>query len=532
MLVSLSGCAGVVSLHPVALPNDKDVVFDPALVGTWEEVKADRDGAKTRYLIARAESGYSVELAPDKGKGTMHLLKIGDRYLLDVYCPSDAPPVPVHLFFKLRLDKDTAWVSEMQSNWLSEQIRTRGQLRHEVLIEDDDRIVFNGVARRTAALPSALCRRRPVVRRGNRAAADQVSHRENQDKGGNRYETVRSCAGRGTDSGIRDAGPTRQAGLPQRRTRHMHRTRHLAAFILIAALLTGCSVKRMAVNKLGNALASGGSTFSGDDDPDLVGAALPFSLKLMESLLAESPKHRGLLVASANGFVAYSNLYVDQQADLAEAESLDRSLALRARARKLYLRAHEYGMRGLEAAHPGFRSALEKEPASALAGLQKRDVPLLYWTAAAQGLAISTSKDQADMIAQLPVVEALIDRVKELDAGFGQGAVPEFMIAFEAGRSGINPDEQQKRIRAYYEQALQLSGGKRAGIYVSYAENSCLQLQKRAEFQAVLGQALKVDPDQDPDNRLVNLMAQRRARWLLSRMDELFLEARPSGGQL
>ena len=71
---------------------------------------------------------------------------------------------------------------------------------------------------------------------------------------------------------------------------------------------------------------------------------------------------------------------------------------------------------------------------------------------------------------------------------------------------------------------MQLSGGKRAGIYVSYAENSCLQLQKRAEFQAVLEQALKIDPDQDRENRLVNLVAQQRARWLLRRADELFLE--------
>ena len=47
----------------------------------------------------------------------------------------------------------------------------------------------------------------------------------------------------------------------------------MKAFIAALALivLAGCSVKRIAVNKLGNALASGGSTFSGDDDPDLVG---------------------------------------------------------------------------------------------------------------------------------------------------------------------------------------------------------------------------------------------------------------------
>jgi hypothetical protein len=142
MLVSLSGCAGVVSLHPLAIPNDKDVVFDPALMGTWEEVKADRNGARTRYIVDRAESGYAVNVDPDKAKGTMHVLKTGDRYLLDIYCPSDGPPLPVHLFVKLRLDKDSAWLAEMDGNWFKEQIRTRGQLRHEVLAEDDDRIVL------------------------------------------------------------------------------------------------------------------------------------------------------------------------------------------------------------------------------------------------------------------------------------------------------------------------------------------------------------------------------------------------------
>src|SRR5450759_5072134 len=142
MLVSLSGCAGVVSLHPVALPSDKDVVFDPALVGAWEEVKTDRDGGKTKYIDARAASGYTVNVGPGKAQGAMHLVKVGDRYLLDIFCSSDGPPPPVHLFFKLRLDTDSAWLAEMQSDWFKEQIKTRAQLRHEVLIQDNDRIVL------------------------------------------------------------------------------------------------------------------------------------------------------------------------------------------------------------------------------------------------------------------------------------------------------------------------------------------------------------------------------------------------------
>jgi hypothetical protein len=142
-LASLTGCAGVVSLHPLAEPNGKETVFDPALLGTWEELKTDSDGLRTRYTLARAGSGYSVIVAgPEKAKGTFHLMNAGGRSLLDVYYPSQEGILPVHLFFKLRLEKDTAWVAEMESDWLRDQIRSRGELRHEVLAEDGDRVVL------------------------------------------------------------------------------------------------------------------------------------------------------------------------------------------------------------------------------------------------------------------------------------------------------------------------------------------------------------------------------------------------------
>jgi hypothetical protein len=76
----------------------------------------------------------------------------------------------------------------------------------------------------------------------------------------------------------------------------------IIAAAALAWMTTGCSIKRVAVNQLGHALAAGGTTFSSDDDPELIRAAAPFSLKLMESLLAESPRHAQLLTATASGF--------------------------------------------------------------------------------------------------------------------------------------------------------------------------------------------------------------------------------------
>jgi hypothetical protein len=87
----------------------------------------------------------------------------------------------------------------------------------------------------------------------------------------------------------------------------------LIAFSL--SWLCGCSVRKIAVKKLGDALAESGTTFASDNDPELVKGALPFSLKLIESLLAESPKHRGLLLAACSGFTQYAYAFVKEEAD-------------------------------------------------------------------------------------------------------------------------------------------------------------------------------------------------------------------------
>ena len=125
------------------------------------------------------------------------------------------------------------------------------------------------------------------------------------------------------------------------------RRRALAAVtsaLLVVFTNTGCAVKRIAVNKLGNAIASGGTTYASDDDPELVQSAVPFSLKLMESLLEESPKHRGLLLAACKGFTEYSYAFVQEDADELESTNLAEATRLRARARRLDLRARDYGL--------------------------------------------------------------------------------------------------------------------------------------------------------------------------------------------
>jgi len=295
------------------------------------------------------------------------------------------------------------------------------------------------------------------------------------------------------------------------------------AVVLLAGALAGCSIKRLAVNTLGSALASGGDVYAGDDDPELIAGAVPFGLKTVESLLAASPDNRDLLLAATSGFVQYSYAFVQCEADYIESQDFARATAQRARAKKLYLRALAYGRRGLEAAHPGFEAALRKDAAAALAKTTAADVPLLYWTGAAWGAAISSSKENAELAADLGLVEALMRRALQLDEGFGGGAIHDFFIAYDGGRPASAGGSREKA-REHLSRALALAKGRRAAPFVSFAESVSVAAQDRKEFRELLEKALEVDPDAARDQRLANILAQRRARWLLSRVDELFLE--------
>lgn len=295
------------------------------------------------------------------------------------------------------------------------------------------------------------------------------------------------------------------------------------ALLALALVASGCSVRRFAVDRVGSVLASGGSTWTEDDDPELIAAALPFALKTFEGLLAESPENPDLLLGTCRGFVLYAKGFVEPEAEALPAVEFERAQALRERALRLHLRALGYCRRGLDVALPGAAEALVREPASALARAGRDDVPLIYWTAAAWGSAISLgSLGRPDLMADLPAVRALFDRALELDPGFERGALDEAMISIEALPADLGGSLERARER--YLAAVERSGGRRASAHVTWASTAAVAAQDRTGFRRALEAALAVDPDTSAPDRLANRVAQARARVLLARADELFFE--------
>lgn len=313
--------------------------------------------------------------------------------------------------------------------------------------------------------------------------------------------------------------PSASRSLPLPRLRRFM----LGALILVSG--TGCSsIKRAVVNRAGDVLSGAGTTFSSDDDPEFVKQAIPFSLKMMETVLAETPKHKGLLQASASYFTQYGYAFIAQEADEVEEKDVAAANEKRDRATKMFRRAWNYGMRGLEVDHPGFEKALRANPKAAVKQLTKKDVPLAYWTAASGGLGIRA--DKPETVGDQLLVEALIDRALELDESFEHGAIHAFLIKYEMNRQGMKGDASA-RARKHFKRAVELSGGNDAGPYVSLAEAVCIPKQDAKEFESLLNKALAIDIDAHPEIRLSNTVMNRRAKWLLARKDDLILPEAP-----
>ncbi len=308
----------------------------------------------------------------------------------------------------------------------------------------------------------------------------------------------------------------------------LDRVRRSAAALAAAAALSGCAtVNTLAVKGVASTLSEGGDTVTSHDDPELVAAAMPFALMLHESLLASVPSYEPLLTTTCSLFTQYAFGFVAADAEALQRDNYDRSKELSDRAFKLADRGRNYCWRGLEVKFRGITQALKTDAPRALAPAKKEHVALLYWSAASLGAAISAGGlDHPELLIDWPVVRALAERALALDETWNNGALPELMITVESQGDALGGSED--RARRHFARAVDIQRGLSPSPYVALATGVVKSKQDRDEFARLLRQALAIDPSNDPSHRLVTLITQKRARLLLERIDDLFLESSPT----
>jgi predicted anti-sigma-YlaC factor YlaD len=292
------------------------------------------------------------------------------------------------------------------------------------------------------------------------------------------------------------------------------------------AVGTGCgSVRRAFLNSAALALSGEDAVavYTSDNDPELIREALPFGLKTYESLLAADPSSRSLHLTAAVGFISYARAFLDDQAAMLIYENLARSRHLKERALKMYLRGRDYALNGLELDFPDFVLHLREDPQNTLGSLTEKEVSFLYWAAAGWAGAISSNPEDMALVAEIPFVEAMMERALELDEDFGEGTLHEFFISWEGARSeamGGDPHEAWH----HYLLAVEQTRGLKATPHVALAETLAVRQQDQKIFRSLLEKALAVDEDAVPKWRLQNILAKEKAGWLLENASDLFLD--------
>jgi predicted anti-sigma-YlaC factor YlaD len=308
---------------------------------------------------------------------------------------------------------------------------------------------------------------------------------------------------------------------------HPARARVASAVMLIAGLLasTACSLQKMALNQAAGMLSSssGSDVFTQDNDPELVGDALPFAIKLYESLLAAVPDNQGLRLRTGSLYIMYANAFLQTPADMMPNEEMKQKDFLMQRAKNLYLRGRDMLLVGLEMKNHHLRAQLtERKFRNALAAYTLKDAPTLYWTAVGWVAAYAIDPVDMKLGITLPQAASLMERVAQLDPRFAQGSVDNFYILYYGSIPDYMGGDPQKA-RTYFQKAVAASGSRDTSPFISLAVTVSEKDQNVAEFKSLLKRVLDFDPNSAPENRLVNILNQRKARWLLEHVVDFFL---------
>jgi predicted anti-sigma-YlaC factor YlaD len=194
------------------------------------------------------------------------------------------------------------------------------------------------------------------------------------------------------------------------------------------------------------------------------------------------------------------------------------------RAKKLYLRGTGILLDGLDQKYAGFADAFHRLSVdSYLPRFKKDDVPGLYWMTAGTMAAYSLNPFDLELGVSLPVLRQLIDRAYQLDPDFNNGAIDDFYVLLLAS---LPPEMGGDKSLAeeHFRRAVEKSKGLAAGPYISYAESICIPAQDYEHFKENIEKALAVDPSKDPANRLVNIINQRKAQYLLDNASRYFID--------
>ncbi len=309
----------------------------------------------------------------------------------------------------------------------------------------------------------------------------------------------------------------------------------LVGFVL-GPFAGACSVQNMAVATQAEIMEAAFPVIEEQGDFQFVKDGAAANLLQLEGLLRMTPDDPHLLMTAARGYASYAFAFLEDEMEAAELRGdFDAAERTRSRARAMYLKAKDFGLRLLSQRADGLAEAMARDPERLARFLDEHfdhvdDVPALFWTGSAWGNAIKLALDDPEMIADVPFPVELVARGLELSEGYYHAAGHVFAGVVDASRGeamGGNP----ARARAHFERALALTEHKALIVQVNYAQTYAVAQQDRALFDVLVEEVLSAESPLDPSLRLANIVAKRRAERLRATADSLILPPLPPEAQ-
>ncbi|MBI5883841.1 MAG: hypothetical protein HZB91_12150 [Elusimicrobia bacterium] len=283
----------------------------------------------------------------------------------------------------------------------------------------------------------------------------------------------------------------------------------MAALLVLAGGLSGCSLKLMALRQTAALMEDGVGTFYDESDTALAQDALGSQLKMAEAFLRSDPADPRLNLIASQGYGAYAFLFLEGLQD--------------DRAREFYRRGRDYGFKLLDGSK-AFKGIRSMDLAGVEAGLKtasKKDVPALFWTAYSWAGWVNLSRDNMEAVADLPKAVAIMMRVRELDPGYQFGGPDLFLGAYYASRPRMLGGDPAKS-KAHFSAARSLNRGKYLlGLWLE-ARYYAVAVQDESLFAELIEKVRSGEAGSLAGSRLADEVAKRKAAALLEKKDELF----------
>ena len=245
------------------------------------------------------------------------------------------------------------------------------------------------------------------------------------------------------------------------------------------------------------------------DDPQTVRDGAPAFLLMVDGMIAGAPEDEDLLMAGAKLNAAYAAMFVDDAG----------------RGRLMSERARHYALRALceeESDTCNITDTPYEELLPLLKELDDGEIDALFTGAMTWLLWIQQRSDDWGAIADLPKVEAMLDRVLTIDEGYQQGQAHYYLGILRSLRPpslGGNPEKG----REHFERAIALSSGHNLAAKVAYAHYYARLIYEKALHDRLLNEVIDSDPH-TPGLTLSNVLAQQEARKLLDSSADYFME--------